>query len=185
MSGELVKILPLSARILTLRGHRVILDSDLAEIYGVSTKRLNEQVKRNADRFPPDFMFRLTAKEKAEVVANCDHLKRQKYSPAIPHAFTEHGAVMAASVLNSPEAVEASVLSVSAPPIHETKRHIVVRAFIAMRDALASTQALARKLLELERKVGGHDETIHALVTAIRELMEAPAPKKRKIGFGG
>ena len=171
MRGAVVKVLPLGARILTLRGHRVVLDADLAELYGVTTKRLNEQVKRNADRFPSDFMFRLTAREKAEVVANCDHLQRLKFSASIPCAFTEHGAVMAASVLNSPEAVEASVF--------------VVRAFIAMRDTLASTQALARKLLELERKVGGHDETIGALVSAIRELMETPAPKKRKIGFGG
>lgn len=171
MSGAMMKTLSLGSRILTLRGQRVILDADLAELYGVTTKRLNEQVKRNAERFPPDFMFRLTAKEKAEVVANCDHLQRLKFSAVIPCAFTEHGAVMAASVLNSPEAVEASVF--------------VVRAFIAMRDALASTQALARKLLELERKVGGHDETIVALVAAIRDLMETPAPKKRKIGFGG
>ena len=171
MSGAMVKALPLGARILTLRGHRVILDADLAELYGVTTKRLNEQVKRNADRFPSDFMFRLTAHEKAGVVANCDHLQRLKFSAVIPCAFTEHGAVMAASVLNSPEAVEASVF--------------VVRAFIAMRDALASSQVLARKLLELERKVGGHDETIAALVSAIRNLMETPPPKKRKIGFGG
>lgn len=171
MSGAVVKALPLGERILTLRGHRVILDADLAELYGVTTKRLNEQVKRNADRFPSDFMFRLTTREKAEVVANCDHLQRLKFSPVIPCAFTEHGAVMAASVLNSPEAVEASVF--------------VVRAFIAMRDALASSQALARKLLELERRVGGHDETITALVSAIRQLMETPAPKRRKIGFGG
>jgi len=170
MSGAVTKVLPLGERILTLRGHRVILDADLAELYGVTTKRLNEQVKRNAARFPSDFMFRLTAREKAEVVANCDHLQRLKFSPTIPCAFTEHGAVMAASVLNSPEAVEASVF--------------VVRAFIAMRDALASSQALARKLLELERRVGGHDETITALVSAIRQLMETPAPKKRKIGFG-
>lgn len=171
MSGEVVRVLSMGGRILTIRGHRVILDADLAELYGVTTKRLNEQVKRNADRFPADFMFRLTVREKAEVVANCDHLQRLKFSPTIPSAFTEHGAVMAASVLNSPEAVEASIF--------------VVRAFIAMRDTLASSQALARKLLELERKVGGHDETITALVSAIRQLMETPGPKKRKIGFGG
>lgn len=157
-------------RILLIRGQRVILDEDLAELYGVETRRLNEQIKRNRERFPSDFMFQLTAKEWAD-------LKSQSATSSwggrrtTPYAFTEHGAVMAASVLNSPEAVEASVF--------------VVRAFIAMRDALASTQPLARKLLELERKVGGHDETITALVGAIRELMETPAPKKRKIGFGG
>ena len=171
MSGELIKTLPLESRILTLRGQRVLLDADLAELFGVTTKRLNEQVKRNADRFPLDFMFRLTAKEKAEVVANCDHLQRLKFSPVIPCAFTEHGAVMAASVLNSPEAIQASVF--------------VVRAFIAMRDVLGVHRDLARKLAELERKVGGHDETIGALIAALRELMESPAPKKRKIGFGG
>ncbi len=170
MIRSVEKVLPPGNRILSLRGQRIILDTDLAELYGVTTKRLNEQVKRNAGRFPADFTFRLTAREKAEVVANCDHLQRLKFSSTIPCAFTEHGAVMAASVLNSPEAVEASVF--------------VVRAFIAMRDALASSQALARKLLELERKVGGHDETITALISAIRQLMETPGPKKRKIGFG-
>ena len=169
MSGAVSTLQP-RERIHMIRGQRVILDQDLAELYGVETRRLNEQIKRNLDRFPSDFMFQLTAKEWA-------HLKSQFATSSwggrrtAPYAFTEHGAVMAASVLNSPEAVEASVF--------------VVRAFIAMRDALASTQALARKLLELERKVGGHDETIVALVAAIRDLMETPAPKKRKIGFGG
>jgi hypothetical protein len=168
MSGA-VSTLQARGRILLIRGHRVILDQDLAELYGVETRRLNEQIKRNPERFPIDFMFQLTTKEWA-------NLKSQFATSSwggrrtTPYAFTEHGAVMAASVLTSPEAVEASVF--------------VVRAFIAMRDALASTQALARKLLELERKVGGHDETIVALVGAIRQLMETPAPKKRKIGFG-
>ena len=170
MSGELIKSVSLESRILIVRGHRVLLDTDLAELYGVTTKRLNEQVKRNADRFPLDFMFRLTAKEKAEVVANCDHLHRLKFSAGFPCAFTEHGAVMAAGVLNSPEAVQASIF--------------VVRAFIAMRNALGAHRDLARKLEELERKVGGHDETIGALITAIRQLMETPVHKKRKIGGG-
>lgn len=169
MSGA-VSTLQARKRILLIRGHRVILDQDLAELYGVETRRLNEQIKRNPERFPIDFMFQLTTKEWA-------NLKSQFATSSwggrrtTPYAFTEHGAVMAASVLTSPEAVEASVF--------------VVRAFIAMRDALASTQALARKLLKLERKVGGHDETIVALVGAIRQLMGTPAPKKRKIGFGG
>ncbi len=169
MSGA-VSTLQARDRILVIRGQRVILDQDLAELYGVETRRLNEQIKRNLDRFPSDFMFQLTAKEwtnlKSQIATSSWGGRR-----TAPYAFTEHGAVMAASVLNSPEAVEASVF--------------VVRAFIAMRDALASTQVLARKLLELERKVGGHDETISALVGAIRELMETPATKKRKIGFGG
>lgn len=168
MSGK-VASLAIRDHILVIRGQRVMLDQDLAELYGVETRRLNEQIKRNLDRFPPDFMFQLTANEWA-------NLKSQSATSSwggrrtTPYAFTEHGAVMAASVLNSPEAVEASVF--------------VVRAFIAMRDTLASSQALARKLLELEHKVGGHDETIEALISAIRKLMESPEPKKRKIGFG-
>ena len=93
-------------RIVVIRGGKVILDTDLANLYGVTTKRLNEQVKRNVERFPADFMFQLTNEEKAEVVANCDHLVRLKYSPMLPYAFTEHGAIMAASVLNSERAGE-------------------------------------------------------------------------------
>jgi hypothetical protein len=95
--------------ILLIRGQRVMLDADLARLYGVSTKRLNEQVKRNRDRLPEDFMFQLTPDEKAEVVANCDHLQRLKFSPALPYAFTEHGAIMVASVLNTSRAIEVSV----------------------------------------------------------------------------
>ena len=102
------KLKTIEPLILTLRGQKVILDADLAEAYGVETKRLNEQVKRNAGRFPEDFMFRLTGVKKTEVVANCDHLHKLKFSPQLPFVFTEHGALMAASVLNSPKAVEMS-----------------------------------------------------------------------------
>lgn len=104
----------LESRILIIRGQKVILDSDLAAIYGVTTKRLNEQVKRNAKRFPVDFIFRLTPMERKEVVANCDHLYELKFSPVLPYAFTENGAVMAANVLNSSQAVRMSVF-VQAP----------------------------------------------------------------------
>jgi len=93
------------SKILIIRGVKVMIDSDIAELYGVTTKRLNEQVKRNIKRFPADFMFQLTEKEKQKVVANCDHLKRVKFSPNNPFAFTEHGAVMLASVLNSDKAI--------------------------------------------------------------------------------
>ena len=110
--------------ILLIRGHRVMLDADLAHLYGVTTKRLNEQVKRNRNRLPTDFMFQLTSKEKAEVVANCDHLTKLKFSPAKPLAFTEHGAVMVASVLNSKRAIEVSIY--------------VVRAFVKVREVLGS-----------------------------------------------
>jgi hypothetical protein len=102
---------PIEPLILTLRGQRVILDADLAEIYGVQTKVLNQAVKRNAERFPDDFMFRMNEAEKREVVTHCDHLHKLKFSPQLPYAFTEHGAIMAASILNSPEAVAMSVLN--------------------------------------------------------------------------
>ena len=112
-------------RILLIRGQKVMIDSDLAEIYSVTTKRFNEQVRRNIRRFPSDFMFQLTSDEKAWVVANCDHLQNLKYSPHLPYVFTEHGAIMAASVLNSAKAVEMSVF--------------VVRAFVRMREILGSS----------------------------------------------
>ena len=124
--------------ILYIRGQRVILAADLARLYGVTTKRLNEQVKRNRDRFPEDFIFQLSTKEKAEVVANCDHLSNLKFSRTRPYAFTEHGAIMAASVLNTPRAVEASIF--------------VVRAFVKLRQMVAAHKDLEKKLAALERK---------------------------------
>ena len=124
-SAGVIPVQNIESRILTIRGQKVILDADLALIYGVPTKRLNEQVKRNAKRFPDDFVFQLTAAEKAELVANCDHLARLKFSPVLPLAFTENGAVMSANVLNSPQAVRMSVF--------------VVRAFVKMRELLGGT----------------------------------------------
>jgi hypothetical protein len=158
----------IEAKILLIRGQRVMLDADLAELYGVPTKRLNEQVKRNADRFPADFMFQLN--EKAEVVAKCDHLRGLRFSPVRPHAFTEHGAMMLASVLNSRRAVETSVF--------------VVRAFVRLRQVLVTHRELSRKLGDLERHVKGHDEKIQSLVEAIRQLMTPGDTKKKRIGFG-
>jgi len=153
--------------ILVIRGEKVMLDADLAVLYGVTTKRLNEQVKRNRDRFPKDFIFQLTEREKREVVANCDHLKRLKFSPGLPYAFTEHGAIMLATVLNSPIAVKASIQ--------------VVRAFVRLRQMLASNADLARKLNALEKQ---YDEQFKVVFDAIRELMTPPAhTKKGKIGF--
>jgi len=105
----IVPVEKIGRSILFIRGEKVMLDVDLAVLYGVTTKRLNEQVKRNRDRFPEDFMFQLAEKEKAEVVANCDHLKMLKFSPHLPYAFTEHGAIMLATVLSSPVAVQASI----------------------------------------------------------------------------
>ena len=117
----------IASLILDLRGRKVMLDADLAGIYGVPTKVLNQAVSRNKERFPRDFVFRLTPEEKMEVVTNCDHLARLKFSPVLPHAFTEHGAIMAATVLNSPQAVAMSVY--------------VVRAFIRMREQLVANAA--------------------------------------------
>jgi hypothetical protein len=152
--------------ILFIRGEKVILDSDLARLYGVTTKRLNEQVKRNRERFPEDFMFKLTSGEKAEVVANCDHLKKLKFSPVLPFAFTEHGAIMAANVLSSKGAVQASVQ--------------VVRAFIRLRQMLASNAELAHKLSEIERK---YDAQFKVVFDAIRQLMTPLEPQRKQIGF--
>jgi hypothetical protein len=105
----LVHVERVERTILLVRGQKVILDADLAKLYGVTTKRLSQQVKRNSDRFPEDFMFRLTQKEKNEVVANCNHLSNLRFSPALPHAFTEHGAIIVASVLNALRAIESSI----------------------------------------------------------------------------
>jgi len=167
----IIPIGQIEQRILLIRGQRVMLDADLAGLYGTTTKRLNEQVKRNADRFPEDFMFQLTKTEKAEVVAICDHLAKLKFSPVLPNAFTEHGAIMVASVLNTKHAIQVSLF--------------VVRAFVKLREMLSTHKELAHKLAALERKLQNHDESIRSLVTAIRQLMAPPEPEppKKRIGF--
>lgn len=158
--------------ILLIRGRRVMMDYDLAALYGVTTARLNEQVRRNAERFPEDFMFQLGKQEFAALmsqiaISNVGRGGRRK----LPYAFTEHGAIMAASILRSPRAIEVSVY--------------VVRAFVRLRELLASNKELAKKLDELERKFSSHDRTIVQLVNAIRDLMAPPEPRrKRPIGFG-
>jgi hypothetical protein len=165
----IVPVDQIESRILMIRGHRVMLDADLAEVYGTNTKRLNEQVKRNKDRFPADFMFRLTADERDEVVAKCDHLKKLKFSANLPFAFTEHGAIMLASVLSSDVAVQASIA--------------VVRAFVRLREILAAHKELAQKLSELEGKIEEHDQEIIAIFEAIRELMTPVDQPAKTIGF--
>ena len=171
MGKSLVSVGQISRAILVLRCQRVILDANLSALYGVTTKRLNEQVKRNAARFPADFMFRLSAEE-------TDVLNRSRFATGSqkhrdprfpPFAFTEHGAIMAATILNSRRAVEMSVY--------------VVRAFVQLRGILASNVELARKLDELEHKLKGHDQAITAILTAIRELTSPQAPRRRGIGF--
>jgi len=156
-------------RILRVRGIQVLVDADLAEIYGVSTKALNQAVKRNAERFPEDFRFQLTAAEREEVVTNCDHLTRLRFSPVLPWAFTEHGSIMAASVLNSQRAVEMSVF--------------VVRAFVRLRDLARTHAELARHLAALERRVTVHDADLQGVFAALRRLIEPPSRPRRQIGF--
>jgi hypothetical protein len=169
----LVPIERIEKRIYFVRGHKVMLDSDLAELYGVRTKALNQAVKRNKEHFPKDFMFRLTEQEKNEVVTNCDHLQRLKFSPVLPYAFTEHGAVMLANVLNSTRATEVSIY--------------VVRAFVRLRTGLKKDKELAKKLDQLERLVVQHDGDIRSLFESIRYLMSCPdiAPHAipNKMGF--
>jgi hypothetical protein len=153
-----------------IRGHNVMLDSDLAHLYGVTAGRLNEAVKRNEDRFPSDFMFQLTKPE-------FDHLKSQiaissskwggRRHP--PYAFTEQGVAMLSSVLHSKRAIQVNIT--------------IMRAFVKLRQLAVSHRALAIKLTQLERKVGGHDRQIQSLFDAIRQLMEPPPSKSRRIGF--
>lgn len=180
----LVPVEAIAATILTLRGQRVILDSDLARLYGVSTSQFNQAVKRNLDRFPTDFIFRLTSDENdilksQNVISSSGHGGRRK----LPYAFTEHGALMAAMILNSSKAVEVSVY--------------VVRAFIQQRAMLASHAELAVKLERIERRLiasanmlrehddtlTAHDSQIEALIEAINEIRTPPDTPRRAIGF--
>jgi phage regulator Rha-like protein len=162
--------IPVESRILIFRHQRVILDRDLAELYGVTVKRLNQQVNRNQDRFPADFMFQLTsAEDKALRLQIATSKKGRGGRRYPPYAFTEHGAIMAATVLNSKRAVEMSVF--------------VVRAFVRMREMLVRNRQLAAKINELDRRLETHDTAIQDIVDAIKELMAPERPSKRGIGF--
>jgi hypothetical protein len=160
----------LAAAVHVVRGQRVMLDSDLAALYGVETRRLNEQVKRNAARFPDAYMFQLTTEEFAHLMSQIAtssgrHGGRRK----LPYVFTEHGAVMRASVLNSERAVAMSL--------------VVVRTFVALRDQFANNAELRAKLEVLERKAGTHDQAIAGLIDAIRQLTQTGREPQRGIGF--
>jgi hypothetical protein len=169
--AALMSIAEVSRAIVVLRGRRVLLDAELATLYGVTTKRLNEQVKRNAERFPEDFMFRLSRAEIDALNRSHSATGSQKHrDPRFPpYAFTEHGAIMAATTLNSRRAVEMSLY--------------VVRAFVRLRELLATNRALARKLDELERRLHTHDEAIAGILRTLRGLMDPPASERRGIGF--
>src|SRR5713226_6250821 len=170
----LIPLEVIEGKIFVLRGHRVMLDRDLAGLYGVPLKRLNEQVKRNQDRFPDDFMFQLTLEEGKAVLALRSQfatLKRGEHLKYAPRVFTEHGAVMLANVLKSPVAVRASIQ--------------VVRAFVHLRQLLATNEQLARKIEALERKVGKHDSDLQAILAMLRKILEPPPSPRRPIGFVG
>jgi ORF6N domain len=170
--AALGKVEDITRAILVLRGRRVLLDAELAVLYGVTTRRLNEQVRRNRKRFPDDFLFELTTEEFANLksrFATSSWGGRRKR----PLAFTEHGAIQAATILNSPRAVEMSVY--------------VVRAFVKLREVLSTNRELARRFqqleLRLDNKLTEHDEAIAAILSAIRELMRPRDPPRRGIGF--
>lgn len=180
MAGKntLIATESIEAKILFIREQKVMLDADLAELYGVETGALNRAVKRNIERFPEDFMFQLTSEEFADLRCQIgiSNLRSQNGTSSrggrryLPYVFTEHGAIMAASVLNSPRAVEISV-------------H-VVRAFVRLRELVSTHKELSHKLDELERKVSSHDQAIAGLINAIRQLMSPSDPKKKRaIGF--
>lgn len=156
-------------RIFVIRGFKVMIDKDLAELYEVETKNLNLQVKRNIERFPGEFMFQINAEEKAELVANCNRFKTLKHSSSLPYAFTEHGIAMLASVLRSERAVKMSIY--------------IIKTFIKLRRFIATHKEIADKLGQLELKIKGHDTEIKALFDAIRQLMAPEEKPPKRIGF--
>jgi hypothetical protein len=159
----------LFSKIFLVRGKKVMIDLDLAELYGVPTKRLNEQVKRNTKRFPVDFMFQLSQNEKARLIKTYEHLNRLKYSPNLPFVFTEHGAVMLASVLNSERAIEVNVQ--------------IVRVFIRMREMLITHKDILSKLRKVEMKAVRQDDDIKLIFKYLKELFNPSREPRRKIGF--
>ena len=168
---NLLTIDVLTQKIFTIRNKRVMIDRDLAELYGVHTKRLNEAVKRNIKRFPIDFMFQLTDEEQKELVANCDHLKKLKYSYQNAYAFTEHGVAMLSSVLNSEKAIEINVQ--------------IIRAFIQLRQFAIENKDIANRLQDLERYFIQHckenAQDMKEIYNAINLLMDRTKPNQ--IGF--
>jgi hypothetical protein len=159
---SLVPVERIQKRIYVIRGRKVMLDSDLAELYGVETKVLNQAVKRNISRFPDDFMFQLTMNEKNQVVTNCDHLTRLKYSAALPYAFTEQGIAMLSSVLRSRKAIEINIA--------------IMRVFVHLRQILADNAALKKKLEK-------HDEQIKYIFNILGQMLDEPEKPKKQIGF--
>ncbi len=152
-----------------MRGKKVMLDADLAELYGVPTKALNQAVKRNILRFPAEFMFRLSKAEMTEVVTNCDHLQPLRFSPQLPYAFTQEGVAMLSGVLNSPRAIQANIL--------------IMRTFSKLRELIATNELIRQKIEELERKYENHDHQFKVVFDTIRQLLATPEKPKKQIGF--
>ena len=158
-------------KIFLMRKHKVMIGNDLAELYGISTKRLNEQVKRNKKRFPADFMFRLTKKEANSIRSHFATLKRGQHTKYLPYAFTEQGVAMLSSVLNSERAIQVNIA--------------IMRAFVKLRHILSTHKKLVHKLDLLEKKIEKHDIEIQGIFEAIRQLMTVPGKPRRRIGFHG
>ena len=159
----------IESKIFLIRGQKVMIDRDLAKLYGVKTKHLNRQVRRNIERFPKEFMFKLTKKEKEELVPICHHLMDLKYSYQLPYAFTEHGVAMLASVLRSKIAVKTSIF--------------IIKTFVRLRQILSTHKELSHRFGQLEQRVEKHDNEIELIFEAIRKLLDPPKKKPIKIGF--
>jgi len=156
-------------KIYLIRGKKVMISNDLAELFGVTTKRLNEQVKRNMKRFPKHFMFQLTEQEKDKVVANCDHLQNLKYSPYLPYVFTEHGTVMLANILNSDRAIQASIR--------------IVEIYIRMRKLILTNKDLLLKIDQLEKRIGSQDQKIAQVFKYLKQFIDVQQKPRKQIGY--
>ncbi len=161
----------IASRILLIRDQKVMIDSDIAELYGVTTKRLNEQVKRNINRFPSNFMFELTKEEKTQVVANCDHLEKLKFSPVLPKVFTEHGIMMVANVLTSERAIQVSIQ--------------IIEVFIKMREILTDNLSLKLDIEDIKKKLSNHSKNIELVFNYLDELIDKKDNEnpRTKIGY--
>ena len=169
MKKEIIPIERIARSIRYLRGEKVLLDSDLAQLYGVTTGNLNKAVNRNRDRFPSDFMFRLTTEETEHLIFQIGRSKGRGGRRHHPYAFTEQGVAMLSTVLNSERAVKVNIA--------------IMRTFVKLRRMLETNRELAQKFSDLERRVGKHDEEISAIIEAIRQLMAPPEKPRREIGF--
>ena len=158
------------SKILFIRNQKVMIDKDLAELFGVTTKRLNEQVKRNSVRFPENFMFQLTQFEKEQMVANCDHLRKLKFSSALPYAFTEHGTMMLANVINSEKAVETSIR--------------IIEVFVKMRDYMSDNTLIKLEREQIKKKLVNHDKNIELVFSYLDELIEKREHKEERTKIG-